>query len=365
MELITGDDLRHITTPAIEFDRLFAPKDYGYLGADAALSIPLGDGRILWIFGDTLIGQQKSGKRILEAMPRNTIAIQYPGAPVPENIEWIVTNRDGVPSDFFSLPPTEADRWFWPGTGICVDKELFVFGYGVSYAPGECEALSFKVDDCWLIRIRDTSRHPYDWKKEVLPLKMPDRSIWFASACLLESPFLYLLGIKLAPERLSSTITSAVLARVPIEDLCKRGHLCSIEYLNYGEESIKWEPTANNLAQLFQPGVTECSIWYDAQRKRYLATTYYFSQFPDFFITTAPELTGPWSFPRLVFREQSATPISAHLFYALRMHPHLAANADEMILTYIVNTRCQKDLLENCDKYYPRFLRVDLTKLVS
>ncbi|MCX7766986.1 MAG: hypothetical protein N2246_09825, partial [Candidatus Sumerlaeia bacterium] len=178
MEIVVGEDLRNLTKPAREFDRLFAPQEYGYLGADAALSIPLNDGRILWLFGDTLIGRQESGKRIIEAMPRNTIAIQYPGAPGPENVEWILTNREGVPSAFFSLPPTESERWFWPGTGLCIDKELFIFGYGVSSAPGECEALAFKVDDCWLIRIRDTSGHPYDWKIEVQPVGIPNREVW-------------------------------------------------------------------------------------------------------------------------------------------------------------------------------------------
>ncbi|MCD6384679.1 DUF4185 domain-containing protein [Candidatus Sumerlaeota bacterium] len=356
------NDLRHITTQATELDCLFAPRSSGYIGADAALSIPLSDGRILWVFGDTLIGTQKHGKRKVTAMPRNTIAIQSPGPARPENIEWFLTNRKGEPADFFTLPAEEHNRWFWPGTGICINGELFLFGYGVTYAKRECEALSFRVLNSWVMRVRDTSRHPYDWQIEPIPIPRPLDNVWFCSSCLLESPFLYLLGVMFLPGLPSFKITSAVLARVRVEELFKKEHTYTFEYWCNADKSQYWSSDAYHLATLYQPGVTECSIFYDAPRERYLATTYN-PRNAEFYITTAPSLTGPWSPPALIFREQNAKPVHAHLFYTLRMHPHLRANEDEMILTYVVNTRSISDLLEKCDVYYPRFLRIDLTRL--
>ena len=59
-------------------------------------------------------------------------------------------------------------------------------------------------------------------------------------------------------------------------------------------------------------------------------------------------------------RGRGRHPRENFLFYCLRMHPHLARNADEMVLSYIVNARGWDDLIANTDTYYPHFLRLDL-----
>jgi hypothetical protein len=355
-------DLQHIVQSAHEFDCLFAPRRSGYLGADAALSIPLSDSRILWVFGDTLIGRQEDGKRIVDAMPRNTIALQSKGLPCPENVELILTNKQGKPSDFFPLPTEEQNRWFWPGTGICIDGELFVFGYGVIYAKGPCEALSFKILDSWLMRVRDTSGHPCDWKIESNLLHRPLERVCFCSASVFEPPYLYLLGILFSSGRQVYKDKSAVLARLHVDDLRKNNTISKFEYWSNSGKSQRWSLDANHPAILYRPGVTECSIFYDAPRERYLATTYG-PRNSQFYLTTAASLKGPWSAPALIFHEQNSRPVDSHLFYAMRMHPHLRSHEDEMILTYIVNARSVSDVVKNCDVYYPRFLRLNLKQL--
>lgn len=355
-------DLRGITTPAPDLDPLFAPKTSGYLGADAALSIPLTGGRVLWCFGDTLIGRQEKGKRVLEAMPRNTIAIQSPGPAKPENVEWILTDKKGKLSDFFCLPPGEKDKWFWPATGICLDGELFIFGNVVMPAKGSCEALSFRVVGSRIFRVADTSGHPLDWKFESTPVEHSFERVLFSSACLLEPPFLYILGVEYFAGRIPIRNTYTVIARVALDDLRRKSKSPRFEYLCGEVESSEWRSSGGRLFPLYQPGVTESTLYYDAPRKRYLATTYY-PEKPEYLVVTAPSLTGPWSRPLLIFREEKSRPVDTYLFYAFRMHPHLAAHEDEMILTYIVNTRSGSDLLVDCERYYPRFLRIDLSRL--
>ena len=48
---------------------------HGGLGADAAYSIPLKDGRDLWIFGDTLEGAQRVVQQNTPVMVRNSIGV--------------------------------------------------------------------------------------------------------------------------------------------------------------------------------------------------------------------------------------------------------------------------------------------------
>src|ERR1700690_1302185 len=47
----------------------------GWWGADAAYSIPLADGRSVWIFGDTLYGQERAVNGNDPRMVRNTIGV--------------------------------------------------------------------------------------------------------------------------------------------------------------------------------------------------------------------------------------------------------------------------------------------------
>ena len=55
-----------------EAERLFQ-QDPRWLGADAALSIPLSKGRILWLFGDTFVATSNAHMRSESEMVRNTI----------------------------------------------------------------------------------------------------------------------------------------------------------------------------------------------------------------------------------------------------------------------------------------------------
>src|SRR4051812_4412510 len=45
------------------YDSLFLPQKRGFAGADGAASVKISDHRILWIFGDTVLGSTAAGKR--------------------------------------------------------------------------------------------------------------------------------------------------------------------------------------------------------------------------------------------------------------------------------------------------------------
>ncbi len=73
----SAEDARPITqvTPDSEWNAVFDRAD-GWTGADAAGSVDLGDGRTVWLFGDTWIGKIRDGKRLPGArMVNNSIAV--------------------------------------------------------------------------------------------------------------------------------------------------------------------------------------------------------------------------------------------------------------------------------------------------
>src|SRR5262245_24479072 len=88
--------------PWTEADTLFR-SDPRWLGADGALTIPLGGQRTLWLFGDTFVATSAANVRGESEMVRNTIALQTGLDPRSASMEfrWAI-GADGTPASFFS-----------------------------------------------------------------------------------------------------------------------------------------------------------------------------------------------------------------------------------------------------------------------
>lgn len=353
------DDI-DLAKPAPDLDRLLAPRPHGYLGADVALSLSLNDGRTLWIFGDTLVGEIQNGRRAWNGMPRNSVAIQ--SAADSNSVEWTLAGPDGAWRDFFRLPAdANADKWFWATAGAMIDGELFVIGYRVTSAPGECEALSFRLVDTWLMRVRDVSGPPSQWRIEPAPLPFGAEGAWFGSSALAVDNHLYLIGFK-SVEGESYRRLQSVLARTSISEIKAHGAQATFEFWSGATGAESWVPEPVNLAPLFEPGIAECTVLWDAPRRRFLATSYR-PRRPEYLVTSAPAITGPWSPPVCVFHETAHTPSDDYLFYAFRFHPQLSADENEMVCTYVVNPRQVAKLEDDLTAYYPRFLSLDLSRI--
>ena len=118
-----GDMVQGAASPLPELDALFAPQASGYLGADCAASIRLDEKRVLWLFGDTLVGELRDGQQA----PRRTCR-----APASRSSAWTSRPRfvdsfrwnetDGKPDSFWRLPEMRTDEWFWPLTGFMVER---------------------------------------------------------------------------------------------------------------------------------------------------------------------------------------------------------------------------------------------------
>lgn len=332
-------------------DRLFAPRPTGYLGGDIGLSVPLGVGRTLWIFGDTLLGEMSGSRRNVTAMPRNSAAlVDHDGG----RVEWLF---DGE-RDFFRLPESGKERWFWPGTAFLHEDLLYVLGYEVCPGPGPWESLSFSITGTWLLRVSGASRAPQTWECNAVPFPSPVEGGAFCSANLVQGQYVYLLGFLRNGEQ-EWNCSAAVMARLPVAALNSPAPAGLLETLGEDEGMPTWVRRGTDVRVLYRPGVTECSLYHDAPRERYLATTYDARE-GLLRVSTSPHLVGPWSDPLPVYRVPEFQGADRHIAYTFRMHPHLARAPEEMVLTYVVNTRSLATLLDEPNLYYPRFVRADL-----
>ncbi|MFN2642305.1 MAG: hypothetical protein ABR548_10540, partial [Actinomycetota bacterium] len=100
-----------------EADALFR-SDRRWLGSDDAYSVPLGPDRILWLFGDTFIGD---GSRASAAFVHNSIGIQRGADPSAASIMF----RWGLGPDAFFR--TGDRSWYWPLHGVRTEEGLLLF----------------------------------------------------------------------------------------------------------------------------------------------------------------------------------------------------------------------------------------------
>ena len=97
-----------------ELDRIFRDKS-DWVGGDAADSVSLGKDRVLWLFGDTLLGRIERRRRVIDVMIHNSLAIQKGLNPKNAVLSFFHGSKDGRPESMFH--PESKQGWLWPGLG--------------------------------------------------------------------------------------------------------------------------------------------------------------------------------------------------------------------------------------------------------
>lgn len=103
------------------FNTMFNSTGPGWSAADATYSIPLPDGKTLWMFGDTMINTvDKNGIHPHGGFVRNSAVVQN-GA----TFTTITGGTRARPASFLS--PADPKQWYWPGHGIADGTSIYLF----------------------------------------------------------------------------------------------------------------------------------------------------------------------------------------------------------------------------------------------
>lgn len=333
------------------YDKLFLPQERGFLGADGGASVLLGKDRVLWIFGDTIIGTIRDGQR-KGMLIRNSIAIQKLTKDGPGTIKYYWDLTDNIPGAFFHPDSFFKPYWYWPGTGVTINGKTYLFLSKVGEGKGGA-GFAFRGLGCTLFIIENPDDSPDKWKMSKVDLIERNNHFNINTAAIVEGDFVYLLGYSDGPND-NPLERVAILSRIPINKLDSANPGDSIQYWSKGGQ---WLPTHENLEPLFQPGTTESALYYDSVHKRYItAVIRPFS--PDYYIFSAEKLTGPWSEPQKIYDIPDLARNKLYHAYAGRIHPMLPCGPNELVLSYVVNTTDFWSMFSALDIYYPRFIRV-------
>jgi len=336
------------------FDPLFVPEDRGFLGADGAATVQINEDKILWIFGDTILGKNVNGER-KGSMVRNSIAIQDVSGEEPGEISYYWDLTDGLMDSFFHPKDWMEPHWYWPGCGVELDGKLYLFLSKMDAGDGPA-GFAFRTINCTLFTVHNPEADPHEWNMTQQDLELGDDHFNINAGAMIRDGYVWLIGYE--DPNADPMKRSMILSRMSLESLKSDNPAAGLEYWTADET---WSKSPENFEYLFSPGVTETSLHYDESLNRFVTIT--MVPFQDkLHVATAEELTGPWTVHESSFTIEKLAEDENYLAYAGRAHPFLTDD-NTLLVTYIVNTKDFWGMFSDMDIYYPRFIRIDMNTL--
>ena len=331
--------------------------DPRWLGADAALSVQLGNDRTLWLFGDTFVAVSRANVRSESEMVRNTVAIQMGGDPRTASITFTWRkNTDDSPASFF---PEQGERWYWPGHGIrLTEGPLVIFLYVMLKTPGK--GLGFACTGYALALIDEPEMPAATWEPRIVEAAPSVFDAIPATAVVRDGPHVVALAIR------QEGAHAGALVRYPAAALAK-GDARQAEW--WTDDGQGWVPEADlgpeGPAFVMNDAGAECSVHWDARTRSFIHVASYGFGASTIGLRTAQTLTGPWSSPVTIYRPpESDAP--RPFVYAAKAHPELVGpHATDLVVTYATNSFEFADLFTEQGArflYWPRFMVVQVSK---
>jgi len=368
----------------------------GWTGADVAASIDLLDGRTLWVFGDTWIGNVADGKHAKGSrLVNNSLAVhRWPPqgkgpAPEPGEVEfhWGPNNEAGHPTAWI-VPKVEGQGdaaasqpgdWFWPtGGGVTIPRRgeanrLVLFLYRVRRGDRPGTSWNFQVVGTSMAIVDDVRAPVTKWTARQIDLPAMQRDdegrgaaggeihwgqavVRVPSAGDNAAASLYVFGVA----NVGRLERKMLVARVP-EDRIERPEEWQVyagpeRWSADQGEAVPIAGAASSEFSIFQASIGGARRWVWIQSEplfghRILART-----------AERPE--GPWSEPIALHTVAEVQGKSSLFTYAAKGHQQLSGK-DGLLVTYIVSSHQFSELVNNAALYRPRCVRVPWSTLAG
>lgn len=345
----------------------------GWLGADGAASIDLGDRRVLWLFGDTFVGSLKPDGGCAEGtkMVNNTIGLQtLPAADKPGamSFHW-GPERDGVPTAWAASPVAQGrdSHWMWPiGGGVLVpdaDTQRLVLFFMMMRRRDKSDSIwNFQPHGVATVTVENPHDPPDKWRTTAAPLcdREPAmdrgeavRTLGWGVVAMPDpdsDDHILIFGAdttRVLDKRL-------VLARAPRASLTKFG---AWEF----RTADGWSPREADAATLADRLVDEFSVHIVnvGGRRRFMLTQMEANLGRHLQVRFADHAHGPWSACVNVHTAPEPAQDSRSFVYAGKAHPEISAPPPgDLVMTYCVNHSDFWHVVRNVALYRPRIVHV-------
>ena len=385
--LILGCELRQSSETTLNdfavaddpsWDAVFQ-RTQGWTGADGINTADLLDGRILWMFGDTWIGEIHQGRHAPDAeLVNNTLAVhEKPNAgnwipPLSDSVRFY-WGQSGQKNQAWIRPDSgSGSGWYWPaGNGLMVKGasgkfRLLFFMSELARSPDSDEMWAFYRSGNALVIVTNPDEDVLDWRVQKLsvPLSLSREGKigWGVTllsvpvACEFKESYVYIYGIDESDLRNKKLILARSLAdRVEETSAWQAYHGNGV----WGTFASECYPIAEHLATELsvEPVVIGKRLWY--------VMVYSEDGFGShILIRMAQNPEGPWSKPFPVYQVEDIRKNKALFTYAAKSHACIS-RPGELLISYVINAIDFDMLTQNADLYRPRFLRISLNRLLQ
>lgn len=322
----------------------------GWLGGDAAYSIPTGPHKSLWFFGDSFIGQKGATNRHDAAFIANSVAVSECQDGV-WNISYFWRESSGAIEPIFRSG-TKAYK-YWPLSSFWHDTRLYLFLERIEQRE-KSGSLQFRIVGVDLAHIENPSAPPNVWRVSTTPL-YGRTDLIPGVANSIQGEHLYIITtLEGARYKTSGDHHAAILARLPLSELETPTTLET-----FGRNGLWHSGLQGRRAKRIMPSAaTEMSLRYHRPTESWVAVMPAAKPFAPYgVIKTAPAVEGPWTEGRkfITYKEQLAAirqKDPSVFCYAAKEHGQFARPPDTLIVTYVCNT-LDESVLDRMDLYRP------------
>lgn len=325
----------------------------GWSAGDGAISVPLRDGRVVWLFGDSYIDQFDPRTGTLPAIfdARNALLVQ----PAKDLLRrQTLRNPDGSRSFFHPPLLRHGEPWpcFWPGAGFESGAALYVFLFEMEKTAAGGQ-LGFTNVANYLAKVSLPDL------RVIRYIPLPSQNGIGFWCGFIEEPaqrITYAFGNK--QHGLGSDV---YLARFPT---------AAPEQPWTFWDGSSWTRDAGRAAVIAEGSsysVQVCRI-----REKFVLTSTAFSvacdQGKDIYMSISDRPAGPFSRRQKVFTIDDTVDGHFPFFYSAAAHPEFINAAGEVLVTYCINgyEPCLPNVVNgrmNPDYYRPRAIRVPLDSI--
>ena len=310
----------------------------GWIAGDGTFSVTLPDGKTLWLFGESIIGEVNPDNTVAPGSKRiRNSAILQDG----ETFTTITGGTATAPSDL--IPTSSPDSTYYrPAHGLVENDTLFIFLEKYRKVSGGANDQNFVSNDVAMfaypsLNFYGTITLPY----------YPVNKVIYGSRLMEDSNFIYIYGSKI--ENPVDNIPYPYIARA------KTGNLTGTWEFYTGQGWDNNPETSQRIAN-FQVS-REYAVFKHAGRYVLITQGIWYST--KIWSRTAASPQGPWTNTTLVYD----TPLPWERMITYGAYPHLQFDKDnELLVSYNSNGDFLK-ILGNIDLFKPKFIRVPYSTL--
>lgn len=342
------------TAMSVEFDSTFCSKlmpglGGGITGGDGTISIDLKDGRSVFMWGDSFIGdvvndiREDSSKFIMG----NTFTIINEKG----QLETLYGGDKNNPSAFIPAEQdSESPTWYWPGDGFVKDGILHLF-MSKFHKVGE-GTFGFEYICCDYFRL------------DVKTMKIIDKTnfgaaningVHYGHAVLQYKDDVYIYGTK----GIGYGMADVHVAKGKLLN----GRLDSFSYWDGKEWQL--DPAKTAKLEGINKSISEQFNVFELDNKIVLVSQDRIENVKDIYSYTANSPVGPFSNEKLLYTvDEPNFEVDSMMTYNAMVHPQYRKD-DKILMCYNVNTYDMDKVFKKASLYQPRFFWVPIDMILK